>query len=44
MPDKDCYELGIKGFDKTYFNTHDIEQEYMYFSCFIQGIFISKNG
>lgn len=44
MPDKEYYEFGMKGFDEAYFHSHNLEQEYLNFSRFVQGIFISKDG
>lgn len=45
MPDKECYELGMKKFEEAfYFDNNDIFKEYFNFSRFFQGLFISKHG
>ena len=43
MLDKEYYEMGAKGFRKAY-QENDLGSEYLNFSRFIQGVFISKNG
>ena len=41
--DKERCEQALQNFKKAYY-TNNTEQEYLFFSQFIQGLFISKKG